>query len=209
MASGFGSVIPGGINNVAAATGSFATGTGAHAIHDGAIVFADSGDFNFTSTTANQFIVRATGDTTFVSAIDASGNPTAAIQLFPGEMTWSAFSDIRSKDNIAEYTVLDKLDNYRAVEWDWKSTGNHDVGVIAQELESIFPDVVNAGSSDGEITGIMDKGSWSVQYSKLGALALQAIKEQQVQIDEQQNLIDSLIAIICADDKELGICKGN
>jgi len=120
-------VVPGGIGNVAAATGSFATGTGAHAIHDGAMVFADSGDFDFTSTTANQFIVRATGDTTFVSAIDASGNPTAAIQLFPGEMTWSAFSDIRSKDNIAEYTVLDKLDSYRAVEWDWKSTGNHDV----------------------------------------------------------------------------------
>lgn len=115
-------------------------------------------------------------------------------------------SDDRLKNNIAEYSVLDKLDNYRTVEFDWKTSGNHDVGVMAQELQSIFPELVNAGSN-GEIANAADPGVWSVQYSKLGALALQAIKEQQTQIDEQQNLIDSLIAIMCADEPNREICN--
>jgi len=47
---------------------------------------------------------------------------------------------------------------------------------------------------------MLDEGTWSVQYSKLGALALQAIKEQQTQID-------ALIDIICADNPEKDICQ--
>jgi len=62
----------------------------------------------------------------------------------------------------------------------------------------------------------MDKGSWSIQYSKLGALALQAIKEQQAQMEDyelqlesQNKVIDSLIDIICADNPEREICLEN
>jgi len=111
-------------------------------------------------------------------------------------------SDTRLKDNIAEYSVLDKLDDYRAVQFDWKAGGNHDVGVMAQELQSIFPELVNTGSSEGDIANAADPGVWSVQYSKLGALALQAIKEQ-------QTIIDSLISIICEDNPDREICLEN
>jgi len=72
---------------------------------------------------------------------------------------------------------------------------------MAQELQSIFPELVNAGSS-GDITNAADPGVWSVQYSKLGALALQAIKEQ-------QTIIDSLISIICEDNPDREICLEN
>ena len=229
-ASGGQSTIPGGRNNVAQGIASFAAGKQAKAYCNGCSVFSDNSGFDFVAGSSvdptvspNQFAVRATGGTTFVSDIDGSGNPTHGVQLFSGSNAWVALSDSRAKENISEYSVLEKLDDYRAVQYDWKSTGKHDIGVVAQELESIFPEVVHSGNTGGDITGIMDSGAWGVEYSKLGALALQAIKEQQSLIEDLEenknyqdqkieNLnktVESLIAVICADDNELEICQSN
>jgi len=127
---------------------------------------------------------------------------STGVLLPNGATAWGVISDVRLKDNISEYSVLDKLEDYRAVEFDWKAGGNHDVGVMAQELQSIFPELVNTGSTQGDIANAADPGVWSVQYSKLGALALQAIKEQ-------QTIIDSLISIICEDNPDREICLEN
>lgn len=48
------------------------------------------------------------------------------------------------------------------------------IGVIAQELELAFPELVLTN----------DDGFKSVAYDKLSAVLLQAIKEQQIQIEE-------------------------
>jgi len=175
----------------------FAAGTRAKATENGAFVWADSNPGIFSSTAPDQFSVRASGGTRIFSNAGA----TIGVLLVPNSNAWGVISDTRLKDNISEYSVLDKLDDYRAVEFDWKAGGNHDVGVMAQELESIFPELVNTGSS-GDITNAADPGVWSVQYSKLGALALQAIKEQ-------QTIIDSLISIICEDHPDKEICLEN
>ena len=209
QATKFSSTIPGGANNEASGDFSFAAGNRAKALFDGDIVFADSNNFDFSSTASNQFFVRATGGSTLVSGIDVVGAATSGVVLASGGNSWAGISDNRFKDNISEFSVLDKLDSYRAVEFDWRSSGIHDVGVIGQELEQVFPELVNSGSNDGDVTSITDSGVWSVQYSKLGALALQAIKEQQAQIDEQNKLIDSLIDIICADNLDSQICTEN
>ncbi len=201
-ASGNLASVVGGINNVALGKNSFATGTLGQANHDGAVVFSDLNAFVFASTAANQFFVRATGGTTFVSGIDGAGAATSGAILASGSDAWAGVSDYRFKNNISEFSVLDKLDGYRAVEFDWKSSGIHDVGVIGQELEHVFPELVNSGSNDGDVTSITDSGVWSVKYSKLGALALQAVKEQQV-------IIDSLISIICEEHPDREICLEN
>jgi hypothetical protein len=61
-------VIPGGSNNVAGGVGSFAAGTSAQATNNGAFVWADaSASNNFSSTTANQFNVRAMGGVRLVT----------------------------------------------------------------------------------------------------------------------------------------------
>ena len=204
------STVPGGAGNFAQGFLSFAAGGGAKALHDGTFVWADSfGIQALVSTVPNQFLVRAVGGTTIASGIDQFGDPSSGVILVSGKDGWASISDNRFKDNISEYSVLDKLDDYRAIEFDWKSSGIHDVGVIGQELESIFPELVNKGSTEGDVTSITDPGVWSVQYSKLGALALQAIKEQQTQIDEQDKVIDSLIDIICADNSDREICLEN
>ena len=70
----------------------------------------------------------------------------------------------------------------RAVEFDWKEKrqGKHDIGVIAQELEKIIPEVVQETKTIG---GSNDTHK-VVDYSKLTSVLIKAIQEQQVQIDE-------------------------
>jgi len=64
-ASGYAATVPGGRDNTAQGAYSFAAGRRAKANHDGAFVWADSTNADFTSTAANQFAVRATGGVSF------------------------------------------------------------------------------------------------------------------------------------------------
>ena len=50
----------------------------------------------------------------------------------------------------------------------------HDIGVIAQEIEEVLPEVVTT----------RDTGFKAVKYEKIVALLIEAIKEQQAQIDQ-------------------------
>jgi len=95
-------------------------------------------------------------------------------------------SDKRLKENIKPLdNALDKVMNISGVSFDWKELtekeketihGNtgHDVGVIAQEIEKVLPEVVTE----------RDNGYKAVKYEKLVPLLIEAIKQQQVQIDE-------------------------
>jgi len=56
----------------------------------------------------------------------------------------------------------------------------HDVGVIAQEIEKILPEVV---ATKGD-------GIKAVKYDRIVALLIEAIKDQQKQIDELKNIIN-------------------
>lgn len=60
-ASGIASTVPGGINNRAAGTASLAAGNRAKADHNGAFVWADSSGGDFSSSGADQFLIRASG----------------------------------------------------------------------------------------------------------------------------------------------------
>lgn len=60
-ANGFAATIPGGAGNVAAGEYSFAAGQSAQALHNGTFVWADSQFGSFSSSGANQFLVRAGG----------------------------------------------------------------------------------------------------------------------------------------------------
>jgi len=58
----------------------------------------------------------------------------------------------------------------------------HDVGVIAQEIEEILPELVQTRES----------GYKAVKYDKLVALLIEGMKEQQVQIDNLKSEIENL-----------------
>jgi hypothetical protein len=95
-------------------------------------------------------------------------------------------SDIRFKTNLERLdNVLSKLNNISAYKFDWndlyqklgRSDGRRHIGVIAQEIEKEFPELV----SEWEQDGVKYK---AVDYSRLTAVLLEAIKEQQKEIEE-------------------------
>jgi hypothetical protein len=87
--------------------------------------------------------------------------------------TVTANSDEKLKENVQTIeNALDKVLTLRGVEFDRKDSGEHQIGVIAQEVEKIIPEVVYGDETK------------SVAYGNLVGLLIEAIKEQQKEIDE-------------------------
>jgi hypothetical protein len=99
-------------------------------------------------------------------------------------------SDARFKQNITDIQApLQKLQQLKGVEYEMKTTEflkNHfqsgrQIGLLAQDVEKVIPEAVN--EKDGY------KG---VDYARLIPLLIEAIKEQQKQIDEQKRRLEEL-----------------
>ena len=84
-------------------------------------------------------------------------------------------SDATLKTNVETLTgSLDAVKALRGVSFEWTESGNPEVGVIAQEVEAVIPELVSTN----------DQGIKSVKYGNVVAVLIEAIKEQQAQIDE-------------------------
>ena len=90
-------------------------------------------------------------------------------------------SDKRLKNNIKTIeSPLEKLDKINGVEFDWipkegiHENEGHDVGVIAQEVEKVIPEIVQT----------RDNGYKAVKYEKIVPLLIESIKELKAEIEE-------------------------
>jgi hypothetical protein len=84
-------------------------------------------------------------------------------------------SDIRLKDDIKPIeNALSDVCKLEGVSFNWKDTGTKATGFIAQQVEPILPDLVSTSEDDG---------IKSVNYIGLIGHLVEAIKEQQAQID--------------------------
>ena len=91
-------------------------------------------------------------------------------------------SDKRLKENIEVIPdAVNKVKQIKGISFDWKenisdvtSKTGHDIGVLAQDIEAVLPELVTT----------RDSGYKAVSYEKIVALLIEAIKEQQLQIDE-------------------------
>ena len=109
--------------------------------------------------------------------VSASGDVVAA-----GDVVAYYTSDIRLKDNIEVIKgSLDKIDGIRGVEFDWneKAPGwarerGHDVGVIAQEVQKVLPEVVQERKS----------GYLGVDYKRLVPLLIESVKELKKEVEK-------------------------
>ncbi|MCG8376908.1 MAG: tail fiber domain-containing protein, partial [Chlorobiales bacterium] len=121
-------------------------------------------------------------------------NANGVVQMHTeqGHTDWHANSDSRLKENIQEITVLDNLDNYRAVSFNWKDSGRNTIGVIAQELYEVFPEFVSVGAPMDEELLADRSNAWSVMYASLAPVALQGVKELAVITDDNALSIDQL-----------------
>ena len=124
------------------------------------------GNFYIRDGTTTRFTFDDAGDFT------ATGNITAN-------------SDITLKENIETIpNALDKVLNLRGVEYDRiDMEGNpHHIGVIAQEIEEVIPEVVSTN----------EEGIKSVAYGNIIGVLIEAVKEQQNQINDLKDEIKSM-----------------
>jgi hypothetical protein len=144
------------------------------------------------STETRLFTVKSTGDvgigtTTPTQKLSVVGNAqfTAVASgayafdlnlTSDGTLTTSA-SDQRLKENITQLDsteILSKILLLKPTSFDWKSNSVHDIGLIAQEVELIFPELVFTNKTDGY------KG---INYSRLPALLISAVQEISHKLD--------------------------
>jgi hypothetical protein len=138
---------------------------------------------NDTTTNATYFptfsnSTSGTYSTAFVSNTKCTFNPSTGTL---SATVFTSLSDITQKKNIQKIsnsTTLIKQIN--GVRFDWKDNDESSAGVIAQEVEEIMPEIVHTN----------DEGIKSVNYNGIIGLLVEAIKEQQNQIEELKTQIN-------------------
>jgi len=135
------------------------------------------------------------------------GNVNGATGTFTGDVIAYASSDERLKDNIQVISEpLQKISELRGVKWEWNDNADAiqkqlpTVGVIAQDVEKVLPELVHTKSD----------GYKAVDYPKLVALLIECVKEQQKEIDglhashqEQNNSNSDILNGILSDINQL------
>jgi hypothetical protein len=95
---------------------------------------------------------------------------------------WDTYSSRRWKTNIQTLDgALAKVEQLRGVSYDLKDSGKHEIGVIAEEVGAVVPEVVTYEKNGTDAQG--------VDYSRLTALLIEATKQQQKLIQQQQEQI--------------------
>jgi len=145
----------------------------------------------------NNDVVSMKNETTFTngidvtSAVNSTSKTTGTVKIAGGvgivkalnvgqDVVAFASSDKRYKDNLQAITnPIDKVKSLTGYTFTWNDkheqfNGNDDIGVVAQEVEKVFPEIVDT----------RDDGYKAVKYEKMVALLIEAVKDQQKQIDE-------------------------
>ncbi len=138
---------------------------------------------------------------------DSNGGVKVTGQLSATGDVVAYSSDERLKENIKPIeNAVDKIKQLKGVTFDWNeksqelgfepSTKTNDVGVIAQDVEAVFPQLVHLAPFDigsdeeGKATSKTGEDYKTVNYARLTAVLIEAVKEQQQQIDELKEIIN-------------------
>jgi hypothetical protein len=127
------------------------------------------------------------------SHVSASGNITAngtisgSLINSSGDIVAFQSSDEQLKDNLTYIlNPIEKVKQIGGYEFDWNDKQDiyqgHDIGVVAQEVEKVIPELVRKNSN----------GYKAVKYEKLVPLLIESIKDQQKQIDELKKKFEEL-----------------
>src|SRR5262249_24522285 len=112
------------------------------------------------------------GSKTLIATIDSAG-------------TYTKQSDARLKKNVRVLEhALDDVERLRGVRFDWKRTNKPAIGVIAQEVEKVYPELV-ATAPDGMKT---------VDYSTLSAILIESTKQLRAENNALKARLDRIEA---------------
>ena len=128
-----------------------------------------------------------------LNKLDVDGDIVAS-----GEITaFGTVSDQRLKENIQNLpSTIDKINQLNPVSFNWKSEepipeerqGKADEGLLAQELEQVFPKAVGSA----KLVGGNGTEYKKIDYAKLSIYLIKAMQEQQTQINELKQEIEKL-----------------
>ena len=147
------------------------------------IRFTSDGNSGFFLESADDIGVALAGEEEFRFANGGTFHADADIVAYSSTVA----SDMRLKENITDTKYgLDTVMQLRGVEYDWKREDmGHDVGVLAQEVEAVIPELVK------EHEGLNGKGSFkSVDYNKLVPILIESIKELKIEVDSLKVLTE-------------------
>lgn len=129
--------------------------------------------------------LTVTGTIKFVLA--AGGGSVQLCQNVLGQITFCS-SSRRYKEDIHPFrSGFDVINRLRPVSFNWKQDGKPDVGLIAEEVAEVEPRLVTFNDK-GEIEG--------VKYDRINVALINAVKQQQSQIEAQQKLLDQQRTVI-------------
>ncbi|NND31971.1 MAG: tail fiber domain-containing protein [Saprospiraceae bacterium] len=138
--------------------------------------------FRTNPSNAEQMVISSSGDvgigtSTPGERLHVDGNVLADAYNMPSSQRW--------KTNIKILPdALDKVVKLRGVEYDWKDSGKHDIGLIAEEVGAIIPEVVAF-----EKNGIDAR---SVDYARLVPILIEAIKDLNLSNQALQDEVEQL-----------------
>jgi hypothetical protein len=148
------------------------TAIGAHAlvsVSDAVVLGSVAGVNGATTTT--MVGIGTTSPTSILTIARGAGHPVSD--------SWETYSSRRWKTNIQTLPdALAKVEQLRGVSYDLKDSGKHEIGVIAEEVGRVLPEVVSYEANGKDASG--------VDYSRLTALLIEAVKQQQRQIAAQR-----------------------
>jgi hypothetical protein len=134
----------------------------------------------------------------YLATFPSSGGSTYVCRAPATGILGSCSSSEKYKENVVPLTAgISAVSKLKPVAFDWKSSNERDIGLIAEDVERVSPLLVTY--NQGVIEG--------VKYDKISLLAINAIKEQQKQIQKQQTQIQELKKIVCQDHPEKSFCK--
>lgn len=128
-----------------------------------------------TPITNNNQLTNGAGYTTYTS--NQATNTTSAVNFASVTATGNitAYSDARLKKDVKTIEgALAKTNSLRGVEYTRIADDAKSIGVIAQELEAVLPELV---ATD-------DEGMKSVNYAQITGLLIEAVKELSAKVDE-------------------------
>ena len=146
------------------------------------------GYFFVTSNGGDMYLTKDTGTNSFIFQNQSNG-----VFLSVGATSWSSISDIRLKNiNSNIDNAIDSLMTLQAINYSWKSDAHkkENLGLIAQEVEKVFPQVISKSKFKGNnATNISEDNTeyLSVRYAELVPVLIKAIQEQQAQIEQLKN----------------------
>ena len=115
--------------------------------------------------------LTSAGATAEISAASGSINDLEVVRL-------TETSALIYKDNVQTLDSSDSIFNLRPVSFNWKSDNREDIGLVADEVKEVYPQLVKS-DAEGNALG--------VNYSKLTAVLIKAVQDLSTRIRNLEN----------------------